>query len=1116
MQFYLFKGCRPCRRPRFSGPAFPPLVGNAYNDVVARFKAIVAENIPTTCVTDAERLQELARRGWRTQPASAHGANNCLIDALLLTLAAHELLPSGLGPTPDAVPQRAAICAACRQHLAETMDRNLAGSEFFTPYLDAMQHGPKIVKYLLEQHGAATVVMCRSIEIEVYTRFDSNVETTITTVEVLLNQQGTQTKTLRVYSHTMTNGMGYHFDALLPTSVCLRPQNREQTNTNGEVPIYETNWELLHGLFVSLLGSAACAQNILSSCVSQEILTPLKSDMSHREAETAVQLVLAVHHYKTKTCFPHDAKTLQRLQEEGWQRQWVPPNHNSNNLVECLALGLVMHGLCDPSLTSDASTIQVATVCANVRTSLYQDTASETVLRRKCRLGPFLSMSSYGAVALQLLFKALNPREHHRPAVELRLYSSTEEETSDVQYRSQSITIPSDGIGDLITHVLCFYKFTLPSETSYYYDMLTPSSQTVEPRSVTLSHAVNASSKGVSLNSHTYKDSAANQPPAGELQQPAPNHVSNQPENFSSAPENCLRNAHAAVLDRSIKSGWHAHNTPKLNKVKQTLQRFCNQRGVQVHVTDTDARAIQAVWADRDNTGLTVHTLLQAGLAYADAGMHNARRLANQWRGFYTTCNQGEGTRLNSTDGHGVPPPCPSAFPRPCRRVRQKGPTPTAPTDSATAINNLTPQNKVDEAKGPRLMAPTESATAINNPISQTNVDDEAEIGNIFPLRVRLPDDGNEDPRALRDCDIRRAADLLTASPTLPAFMTTTKAREGAYDLPAYHCAFRACEFTCSQQDALEQHLVQTHQSVLLPLSLHPHVTHFTIAQALYHTYLEILQYRCQQLAPIANCAIDRRCLRQFRASIGEEDLCAAVCFVCARRFPHVPGSPNPLITWVRGYDPKRCLVLGQTALKLEEILGWNTFEQRYIAPLAEGTKAALRFQENSWKCHLLCPGYTLTLLACPEDKRCTRTRPCRPDHMCAWCDVPICHTCRRSLYTQTCKPTEALTNNLLLGHPPRELYVQECTALELLCASPCMTALTCYSIEWRYLRDRSLAQDAFMNRHRLCAKGNATTFPMGRFTCGTRATGFDHCCCCTVQVTSYWRRIARESRRFD
>ena len=46
-------------------------------------------------------------------------------------------------------------------------------------------------------------------------------------------------------------------------------------------------------------------------------------------------------------------------------------------------------------------------------------------------------------------------------------------------------------------------------------------------------------------------------------------------------------------------------------------------------------------------------------------------------------------------------------------------------------------------------------------------------------------------------------------------------------------------------------------------------------------------------------------------------------------------------------------------------------------------------------------------------------------------------------------------------------------------CESRVLTALTCFSIEWRYLSDRSLAQDAFMNRHRLCAKGNATTFPL-------------------------------------
>eukprot|EP00435_Cladocopium_sp_Y103_P055924 s387_g18.t1 len=67
----------------------------------------------------------------------------------------------------------------------------------------------------------------------------------------------------------------------------------------------------------------------------------------------------------------------------------------------------------------------------------------------------------------------------------------------------------------------------------------------------------------------------------------------------------------------------------------------------------------------------------------------------------------------------------------------------------------------------------------------------------------------------------------------------------------------------------------------------------------------------------------------------------------------------------------------------------------------------------------------------------------------------------------------------MLLGHPPRELYALQCTVLEVLSASPCLTGLRCFSIEWRYLSDRSLAQDTFMNRHRLSAKGNATTFPV-------------------------------------
>ena len=136
-----------------------------------------------------------------------------------------------------------------------------------------------------------------------------------------------------------------------------------------------------------------------------------------------------------------------------------------------------------------------------------------------------------------------------------------------------------------------------------------------------------------------------------------------------------------------------------------------------------------------------------------------------------------------------------------------------------------------------------------------------------------------------------------------------------------------------------------------------------------------------------------------------------------------------------------------------------------------------LETELKQWTCNMSCPSYTISVVACPEDKTCYKR--CSLESVCTDCEVPICSSCRNYMYRHRSKPPEALSNDMILGHPPREIYVEECTVLELLCASPCMTALTRFSIEWRYLQDRSLAQDAFMNRHRLCAKGNATTFPL-------------------------------------
>ena len=74
-------------------------------------------------------------------------------------------------------------------------------------------------------------------------------------------------------------------------------------------------------------------------------------------------------------------------------------------------------------------------------------------------------------------------------------------------------------------------------------------------------------------------------------------------------------------------------SAPQIAEVRDILQRFCDQRGADVQVDETDAQRVSDAWWNLDALGIILHTLLQAGLTFADAGMHHARRLANQWRG---------------------------------------------------------------------------------------------------------------------------------------------------------------------------------------------------------------------------------------------------------------------------------------------------------------------------------------------------------------------------------------------------------------------------------------------------------------------------------------------------
>ena len=50
---------------------------------------------------------------------------------------------------------------------------------------------------------------------------------------------------------------------------------------------------------------------------------------------------------------------------------------------------------------------------------------------------------------------------------------------------------------------------------------------------------------------------------------------------------------------------------------------------------------------------------------------------------------------------------------------------------------------------------------------------------------------------------------------------------------------------------------------------------------------------------------------------------------------------------------------------------------------------------------------------------------------------------------------------------------------MELICASVCLTSMICFSLEKKYRGDRPFDEHVHMNRHRMGARGNATSFPL-------------------------------------
>ena len=197
-------------------------------DVARRLLQISTAVRPVASRTNVVRIQELEREGLRLVRASPHEANNCLLDALLLTLVHAGFLPQFLSSNEAARRDRCAVCRATLVHASDERLRPrcrsprtnavlpVSAAEHASAFLQHEIHGPAVVKFLLREayHDASHV---GSVRITVFTRFDCDaLDPEALSLRVpLVSREAFPEPVLRLFCHMDSVGGGYHYDALV-------------------------------------------------------------------------------------------------------------------------------------------------------------------------------------------------------------------------------------------------------------------------------------------------------------------------------------------------------------------------------------------------------------------------------------------------------------------------------------------------------------------------------------------------------------------------------------------------------------------------------------------------------------------------------------------------------------------------------------------------------------------------------------------------------------------------------------------------------------------------------------------------------------------------------------
>ena len=165
--------------------------------------------------------------------------------------------------------------------------------------------------------------------------------------------------------------------------------------------------------------------------------------------------------------------------------------------------------------------------------------------------------------------------------------------------------------------------------------------------------------------------------------------------------------------------------------------------------------------------------------------------------------------------------------------------------------------------------------------------------------------DSSLDPRSKLEAAIGELSSHLRPKPTVPADPSNAlQAHEEALredmamSLPSLHCAFKHCTWKGASEASLLTHLKTSHAPAL------------DVARGMielqdkgddswWAIYNAAISRKCQDSAPVAAYAIDRRCLREYTNAMAKDAIQGLICFCCARRFPHLLAmGEKQMIDW--------------------------------------------------------------------------------------------------------------------------------------------------------------------------------------------------------------------------